>query len=47
MLKGSGFGEYPTLEAFIGLLGGMEGSHLQFHTGHLREILLELGGAKK
>lgn len=47
MLKGRPFSEYPTLEALIGLLGGMEGSHLQFHTGHLREILLELGGAEK
>ncbi|MDD3618226.1 MAG: DinB family protein [Desulfobulbaceae bacterium] len=47
MLKGSGFGEYPTLEAFIGLLGGAEGSHLQFHTGHLLEVLRELGGVKK
>ncbi|HHO47502.1 MAG TPA: maleylpyruvate isomerase [Desulfobacteraceae bacterium] len=47
MLKGSGFGEYPTLEAFIGLLGGMEGSHLHFHTDHLRKILRELSGAEK
>jgi hypothetical protein len=24
-------GEYPTLETWLGVLGGLEGSHVQFH----------------
>jgi hypothetical protein len=43
MLKDSPFGEYPTLETWIGLLGGMEESHFKFHTNHMREILQGLG----
>lgn len=43
MLKGSSFGEYPTLETWIGLLGGLRDSHLQFHINHMREILQGLG----
>ena len=42
MLKGTPLGEFPTLESMIGMLCGMEGSHIQFHTGHMREILREL-----
>lgn len=42
MLKNSPFSEYPTLETWIGLIGGLEESHLQFHIGHMREIIQEL-----
>lgn len=45
MLKDTPFGEYPTLATWIGLLGGMEGSHLQFHTEQMREILQALGAS--
>ncbi|MCE5263355.1 MAG: DinB family protein [Deltaproteobacteria bacterium] len=40
VLKDSPFGEYPTLEGWI---IGILDDHIQFHTGHLREILQQLG----
>ena len=43
MLKGSPLGEYPTLENWIGVLGGRGESHLTFHINHMREILHDLG----
>jgi hypothetical protein len=47
ILKDSPFGEYPTLETWIGLLGGAEESHVKFHTNHMREILQGLGALAK
>lgn len=43
MLKESPLGEYPTLEAWLGMLGGSKESHLRFHINHMRKILEELG----
>lgn len=42
MLKDTPLGEFPTLEVMISMLCGMEDSHIQFHTSHMREILDEL-----
>ena len=47
MLKESPFGEYPTLETWIGLLGGKEESHFKFHINHMREILEGLSAPAK
>jgi hypothetical protein len=43
MLKASPMGEWPTLEEMV---KGIIESHLQFHSGHLQEILqaLHAGG---
>ena len=43
-LKESPLGEYPTLGAF---LGGVGGYHVQFHVDHMREILQALGAPAK
>ena len=43
ILKESPFGEYPTLETWIGLLGGSDESHVKFHIKHMHEILQGLG----
>jgi hypothetical protein len=40
-LKDSPMGEYPTLEAMVGLLGAR---HVKHHTDHMREILEALSG---
>lgn len=42
MLKDTPYGEYQTLAAWLGMFGGMEDSHLQFHINHMREVLREL-----
>ena len=47
MLKQSPLGEYPTLENWIGVLGGSSESHLKFHINHMREILQDLGVSAK
>lgn len=47
MLKESPLGEYPTLENWIGVLGGSGESHLTFHINHMREILQDLGLSPK
>lgn len=47
MLKESSFGEYQTLENWLGLIAGSEESHLQFHINHMREILQTLGVSAK
>ena len=47
MLKNSPFGEYPTLETWIGVLGGLRESHVQFHIEHMREVLQGLGAGEK
>ncbi len=47
MLKASPLGEYPTLENWIGVLGGRGESHLTFHINHMREILQDLGVPSK
>jgi hypothetical protein len=46
MLKESPFGEYPTLETWLGLLGGSDESHVKFHINHMREILEGVGAGK-
>ena len=47
LLKDTPVGEYPTLEIWIGVLGGSEESHLQSHINHMREVLQGLGVAAK
>jgi len=47
MLKDTPLGEYPTLETWIGVLGGLPYSHVQSHIEHMREILQELGVGSK
>ena len=47
MFKETPLGEYPTLEIMIGMLCGLENSHIQFHIFHLREILQELDAPVK
>jgi hypothetical protein len=47
MLKETPLGEFPTLEVMLSMLCGMEGSHIQFHTNHMREILDVVGTAAK
>lgn len=47
MFKETPLGENPILEIMIGMLCGQEGSHIQFHTSHMREILQELGAPAK
>ncbi len=43
LLKDTPFGEYLTLETWIGLLCGFKESHLQSHISHMREVLEGLG----
>jgi len=47
MLKDAPLGEFPTLEVMLSMLSGMEGSHIQFHTIHMREILDVVGTTAK
>lgn len=47
MLKDSPYGEFVTLESWIGLLGGFSDSHLQFHINHMREVLQGLDDQEK
>ena len=43
LLKDTPFGEYPTLETWVGVLAGFGESHLKFHINHMREVLQGLG----
>lgn len=47
MLKDTPYGEYQTLKAWLDMMFSMEGSHLDFHTNHMKEILRELGLPRK